>query len=215
MPDIAFATPAGPVEVTGLTPDLLQAFRAQAPDWPEADGGDPIGEVTVAPDPGGWRFVSSNYDAPDFVFDPGLGAGNGLIGCLIHSFVAASPGSIALHAGAVETEDGLTVLAGDMMAGKSTLTLALAALGHRVWCDDRLPVENKDGGFSGTALGLRRNFAGRHRRKRRPRSSTSLPGAKDCRKAACATSRFNRRRAPPMAPRCRSAGSFCWTGTMG
>lgn len=155
MPPTAFDTPAGPVACTGITPALLGYFRTQAPHWPETGSSDLIGEVSVLPDSGGWRFSSSCYEAPDFRFDDGLGAGNGLIGCLIHTFVAASGDWIAFHAGAVETDSGLTVLAGDMMAGKSTLTAALVAQGHRLWCDDRLPVYGSGGAFEGMSLALR------------------------------------------------------------
>lgn len=151
----AFATPEGPVAVQGAPEELIEAFRELAPDWPEnaAEGG--IGTVSVTAEAAGLRMTSTGYDTPDFLFEPGLGAGNGLAGCLIHTFVAASPDWIALHAAAVEVEGELLVLAGDMMAGKSTLTLALSALGGRIWCDDRLPVRQTAGGHEGMALGLR------------------------------------------------------------
>lgn len=155
MSDLAHDTPAGPVTCRGVTPELAGYFSVQAPAWPTTDDNNPIGEVTVRADTGGWRFISSNYQAPDFRFDDGLGAGNGLVGCLIHTFIAGSEDWIAFHAGAVETDGGLTVLAGDMMAGKSTLAAAMVAIGHRLWCDDRLPVCRGASGFEGMSLALR------------------------------------------------------------
>lgn len=155
MADPAFDTPAGPVVCRGMTPRLLSHFRTQAPEWPLSDDRDAIGTVSVVPDEGGWRFRSSGYDAPDFRFEDGLGAGNGLVGCLIHTFVAASDSWMAFHAAAVETEGGLTVLAGDMMAGKSTISAAMVAQGHQLWCDDRLPVSANGQGFDGMSLALR------------------------------------------------------------
>lgn len=155
MSVLAFDTPGGPVTCRGVTPDLRDYFDAQAPRWPVVDARSGAEEITVQTDAGGWRFRSSAYEAPDFRFDDGLGAGNGLIGCLIHTFIAASEDWIAFHAGAVATDDGLTVLTGDMMAGKSTLTAAMAALGHQVWCDDRLPVVQTGAGFDGMSLALR------------------------------------------------------------
>ncbi|WP_417519932.1 hypothetical protein [Minwuia sp.] len=107
------------------------------------------GQTTAA-----FRFTSPNYETADFEFPRGLVAGNGLIGCLIHTFVAASPDWIALHAGAIEIDGGLTVLLGDNLAGKSTLSVALMALGHRLWCDDRLPVTGTET-FEGMSLALR------------------------------------------------------------
>ena len=85
MPVTAFDTPAGPVACTGITPDLMGYLRAQTPAWPETDASDVIGKVDVVPDDGGWRFHSSRYEAPDFRFEDGLGAGNGLIGCKVNS----------------------------------------------------------------------------------------------------------------------------------
>jgi hypothetical protein len=161
MPNAArlqFATPAGPVDVDNASDQLIASFRAQAPEWLESVGqadGPARGRVTVSDNVGQFRFTSSSYETPEFAFPPGLVAGNGLIGSLIHTFVAASDDWIALHAGAVQTDGGLTVLAGDMMAGKSTLTAALVAQGHRLWCDDRLPVCRTSTGFDGMSLALR------------------------------------------------------------
>lgn len=150
-----FESPTGPLRVEGAA-ELMPALRAQAPDWPAGEDGPadaPLIRVDTAAD-GSIRFFSEVYDTPGFVFAPGLFAGNGLIGCLISSFCARSPDWICLHAGAVEIGGRLTVLVGDMMAGKSTLSVALAALGRRLWCDDRLPVEGA-GPFYGFSLALR------------------------------------------------------------
>jgi len=153
---LQFRTPAGPIAVEDLPEDILTAIRAQAPDWPAGDREAEANlRISVEPDRNGhWRFQSPTFQTPDFAFPPGLVAGNGLIGCLIHTFVAASPDWICLHAGAVEMDGGLTVLLGDNLAGKSTMSVALMARGHRLWCDDRLPVTGGDR-FDGMALALR------------------------------------------------------------
>ncbi|ANK79810.1 MAG: hypothetical protein TEF_02655 [Rhizobiales bacterium NRL2] len=151
-----FETPTGPVRVEGAAP-LITALRAQAPDWPAAESG-PADAPAIEVEPAGegrFRFRAELYDTGDLIFPPGLVGGNGLIGALIHSFCVRSPDWICLHAGAVEIGGRLTVLVGDMMAGKSTLSVALAALGRRLFTDDRLPVGRTAAGFEGFALALR------------------------------------------------------------
>lgn len=153
-----FASPTGTVHVDAPA-DLLDLTREQAPDWPE--GLVPEGLVreveisvsTKVADDGSARFSASTYDAPDVVLPAGLLAANGLIGTIIGASVAADPAWICLHAAAIGMPDGgLAVLLGDTMAGKSTLAVALAALGLPLWCDDRLPLSASGDGF---ALGLR------------------------------------------------------------
>lgn len=156
-----FASPTGTVHVNAPA-DLLDLTWAQAPDWPEglvaagqsgqAADAETCVSTQVAAD-GSARFSASTYDAPDVVLPAGLLAANGLIGTIIGASVAADPAWICLHAAAVGMPDGgLTVLLGDTMAGKSTLAVALAALGLPLWCDDRLPLSRSGEGF---ALGLR------------------------------------------------------------
>mgnify|MGYP000436146223 CR=1 FL=1 len=153
--DPHFASPTGTVLVDAPA-DLLDLTAAQAPDWPVGAGESHVATVTsrIGAD-GSARFHASTYEAPDVVLPPGLLAANGLIGTVIGAFVAADPAWICLHAAAVRLpgDDGrLTVLLGDTMAGKSTLAIALAALGQGLWCDDRLPVSAEGEGF---ALALR------------------------------------------------------------
>jgi len=147
-----FATPTRPV-IVGAPQALLDLTRAQAPHWPEAEGSDNAAHVTaLTANDGSVRFMASSYDAPDVVLPPGLLAANGLIGTVIGAFVAADPDWICLHAAAVALgrgeRRGLTVLLGDTMAGKSTLAMALAACGARLWCDDRLPLSRDMQGFA-------------------------------------------------------------------
>ncbi len=151
-----FASPTRPV-IVDAPQALLDLTRAQAPHWPEAQGADNAVHVTaLTADDGSVRFTASSYDAPDVVLPPGLLAANGLIGTVIGAFVAADPDWVCLHAAAVAIGQGdrrgLTVLLGDTMAGKSTLAMALAANGARLWCDDRLPLSRN---MQGLALGLR------------------------------------------------------------
>ncbi|MDF1736457.1 MAG: hypothetical protein P1U37_14290 [Minwuia sp.] len=152
----SFASPTRPVIVDAPSA-LLDLTRAQAPCWPEAgDLKEPASVTALTTGTGEVRFTASSYDAPDVLLPPGLLAANGLIGTVIGAFVAADPDWICLHAAAIalgpDEQAGLTVLLGDTMAGKSTLALALADRGARLWCDDRLPVSRD---LDGLALGLR------------------------------------------------------------
>lgn len=153
-----FASPTRPVRVDAPQA-LLDLTLAQAPHWPEGGSVGASGPVMVRAgtgQDGTVRFTADSYDAPDVVLPPGLLAANGLIGTIIGALVAADPDWICLHAAAVALgpgdEAGLTVLLGDSMAGKSTLAMALAHAGARLWCDDRLPLDRAGRGF---ALGLR------------------------------------------------------------
>lgn len=55
---------------------------------------------------------------------------------------------MCLHAGAVEFNGALVVLAGTHQAGKSTLVTGLAAAGVRVFCDDVLPIDTEGRGVA-------------------------------------------------------------------
>ncbi len=84
-------------------------------------------------------------------------AANALADGLIASFIARAPNRIGLRAGAVVLGDGLTILLGGALAGKSSVSLQMTAAGHRLFGDDRLAVETPgdDGGAArGLCLGL-------------------------------------------------------------
>src|SRR5262249_17630054 len=56
-------------------------------------------------------------------------------------FLREHPGHLCLHAAAVHLGDGVVCFPSAHKAGKSTLTVALAASGQVVYCDDVLPIE--------------------------------------------------------------------------
>lgn len=67
---------------------------------------------------------------------------------LIYRYIDGDASLICLHAGAVETEKGLLILAGTYRSGKSTLVARLAAAGLRIFCDDVLPIDAECNGVS-------------------------------------------------------------------
>ncbi len=75
-------------------------------------------------------------------------------------FLARHPEHLCLHAAAIETGQGLVLIPSVGKAGKSTLSVAMAELGHRVFADDVLALEPKrDHGMAfGVAPRLRQPF---------------------------------------------------------
>jgi len=84
---------------------------------------------------------------------------NQIVPLLVAEVIERARGLVSLHAGAARVGDGLIVLPGDSMSGKSTLSLQLAQRGARFVGDDRLLVGDGTalgggGGPAGVALGL-------------------------------------------------------------
>lgn len=84
---------------------------------------------------------------------------NQIVPPLVAEVIERAPRLVSLHAGSARIGDGLIVLPGDSMSGKSTLSLQLALRGARFVGDDRLLVgdgtaRGGDGGPAGVALGL-------------------------------------------------------------
>lgn len=102
---------------------------------------------------GSFRVLSFGPGGADFSFDNPYDAANGLAGALISVFVGRDPKMICLHAGAARIGDGLVIVVGDSFAGKSSVALHLAVLGHRFFGDDQIAVtiENPS---QGMCLGL-------------------------------------------------------------
>ena len=79
-------------------------------------------------------------------------AANQLAGVLVAARVRAAAGSVAAHAASCATPQGVVVLPGPSMSGKSTLSLQLMLAGGRLFGDDRLLIDAARG--TATALGL-------------------------------------------------------------
>ena len=136
-----FAGPEGCIRVQDAAP-LLPDVAVLAPCWPHAT--EPLGVVAngfrVVHEASAWRFEDPDRAMPSLVFDEGLPASLGFVGALLWSAVAQDKVYACLHAGALDAADGMLVLVGDANAGKSTLSVAWAALGRRFVCDDRLVI---------------------------------------------------------------------------
>jgi len=102
---------------------------------------------------GTFQVISSGPGGADFTFDNPYDAANGMAGGLISVYVGRNPRMICLHAGAARIDDGLVVVVGDSFAGKSSVALHLAVLGHRFFGDDQIGV-TLDNPSLGLCLGL-------------------------------------------------------------
>ena len=141
MSERYFAGPEGWIRATGIEP-LLPQLAILAPDWPQAaePAGPVLNQFHAVHESGAWRFTDPDAAMPPLSFDDGLPAGLGLTGALLWCSVAQGEAYACLHAGAIDTGEGLLALVGEGNAGKSTLSLAWAALGRRFAGDDRLVV---------------------------------------------------------------------------
>lgn len=138
-------------------PELADAFCAILRGWylsADTGGHSPIG--TVRRDTLGFSWNSDDTPVPEgWEVEPPRNVMEALCDLhfeLIDWFLDVHPGHLCMHCAAAEFESGLVVFPSPTKAGKSTLTLQLAAAGHRIFCDDVLPLEPRfDHGF---ALGI-------------------------------------------------------------
>lgn len=147
------------VECDAALEPFHRRFLAQ---WPMAEGGDAPPDIVI-------QAIGDDIDAyalrhpalPDGILRVASveEAVNQMVPLLVAEVIERSSGLVSLHAGAARVGDGLIVLPGDSMSGKSTLSLQLARRGARFVGDDRLLVGDGttlggDGGPAGVALGL-------------------------------------------------------------
>jgi len=150
---LLFAGPEQPIALNAPA-EAVAALEDLIPLWPPLDGdGAASHEITVWQDADGWHVARNIRRPARAVFEDAYAAANEVISCLIGCYLAQRRGLLCLHAAAVEIADGLLVLLGTNHAGKSTLSAALAALGHRFICDDELIVDLGGGRPIGIALG--------------------------------------------------------------
>ena len=68
-----------------------------------------------------------------------------LVACTAQQRTVESTTDMCLHAAAVQIGNGLTIFPAERRAGKSLLTAAFAASGHKVFNDDVLPIRSEPG----------------------------------------------------------------------
>ena len=102
---------------------------------------------------GTFQVVSTGSGGEDLTFDNPYDAANALAGALVTIHVSRVPRTVCLCAGAARVGDGLVVVIGESLVGKSSVALHLAVLGNRFFGDDQLSV-TLEFPFSGMCLGL-------------------------------------------------------------
>ena len=123
----------------------------------EARTGRTLPQVTIRRGPGGYEWVSSDRPPPllwrqERVPRTIMDALCDLHDVLIDWYLAAHPRHLCLHAAAIEMAGGLVVMPCVGKSGKSTLTVALAARGWRIFGDDVLALAPR--ASVGRSLGL-------------------------------------------------------------
>ncbi len=133
-------------------PDAVQALIQVIPGWPvsvqPAAGARP--DIYIYRDVEGlwqsWRNDPTEFDLPS-----AAAAACSLVGELIGRRLDAEPSLLGVHCGSVEINGTLVLFPESSKAGKSTLTVAFAAAGYRVFGDDVLGL-TADG--VGVAMGV-------------------------------------------------------------
>ena len=102
----------------------------------------------------GYLVGSTHFDKPQYYPDP-VNTICTLVAKLAWEQVRADPSLLCVHAAAVEFNGRLLLIPNKRRAGKSTLTAALAARGHRIFTDDFLPLAvNEHSQLCGVASGI-------------------------------------------------------------
>ncbi len=100
-----------------------------------------------------FRVRSGGLGGTDLAFDNPYDAAHSLADALVSIHVARRPDTVGLRAGAALIGSRLAVLIGNSLAGKSSVALHLAVLGHRFFADDQIAL-TLDSPPIGTCLGL-------------------------------------------------------------
>ncbi len=129
------------------TAELLDVLERVLIGWHfavEPEAGPELGEpkvIRLFRDPGGFARTSPWTEGGRVVLADPVDAVCDLLPDLERAHIAANSPLLALHAAAVEFPGGLCIFPSTHESGKSTLSVALAAAGHRVFSDDLLALE--------------------------------------------------------------------------
>lgn len=135
-------------------PEFLAAMKSAAIGWPfrtVETGAEPIAHVKKSR-----RYYRIYVPGEEPVSATAVGAACSLMVSLAEAFVIENPSRLCFHGGAALLAGRLVVFPGRSHTGKSTLIARLAAGGHRIFCDDILPLDDAgDGVAMGVAPRLR------------------------------------------------------------
>lgn len=138
-------------------PDVVDALAQAMPGWPmtvaQAVGATPTTYIYRDAE-GLWQ--GSLNEANEFTLPSPASAACSLVGELVSQRLSADAELLGLHCGSVEINGQLAIFPQSSKAGKSTLTVAFAAAGYRVFGDDVLGLTAQGDGIGmGVAPRLR------------------------------------------------------------
>lgn len=149
--DLYFSNLGRSLRVTGC-PEVVDALQQALPGWPVelvvAEGTAP--PIQLWREGESYRQYSPELPRGLLLATP-VEAACSLIADLVATYTEHHPELIGLHCGSVEIDGRLVIYPASHKAGKSTLTAAFAAAGHKVFGDDVLALTAEG---NGQALGI-------------------------------------------------------------
>ena len=146
---IQFIQSDAPIAVEGC-PEVLDHLRRVLPFWPfeELDHAETDAEpfLTIRHSENRYHLTSPYLDAPKVIRDA-VDVACSVAAQLAQSGNRAHPDWLCCHTAAVEFSGQLVMLPAIHKTGKSTLTACLAAMDHRIFTDDYLPISVDDAGL--------------------------------------------------------------------
>lgn len=144
---VSFDAPRQPLRLAGAAA-LLEALAICLPDWTPVPADPGPADISVEQVSSGHRVVCPLFAGGAVEAAEPMHAAGAIAGALTSLYVSQSEDYLLLHAAATAggTDGGLAIFLGDSRAGKSTLALRLAHLGHRVFADDRLAIRARENG---------------------------------------------------------------------
>ena len=147
-------SPVALENATELLPMIDDVLRL----WPHRSATTAQGQpfVTIKPGEGkNWSLELPETQSPSRKWNA-VNAICDLVAEMAWERIRSEPALLCLHAAAVEFSARLVIFPNVRRAGKSTLTAALARLGHRIYTDDFLPVRLDEDSqtFEGIANGV-------------------------------------------------------------
>ena len=152
---LRFGPLSRPVRFTACE-ELIAPLQSIFRGWDIADVAEGSPLVRLKKTRRGYRRVSPWLTTPsrcrDKIRETVVGAICGFHFELIDWYLAEHPHQLFVHGAAVEFGDQLALFPATAKAGKSTLSVQLAADGRRIYCDDVLPIDVQT--LHGIALGI-------------------------------------------------------------
>lgn len=146
-PDRQFSGPHRPILVAGAAP-LVAEFPYLMPGWPSSamasDAGAGPADLAVEPLARGFALHGAHLPEHPMLVDDTFQAADTLRSGLVIYYMDQDQDFFQIHASGAVLGDGVVAFLGESMAGKSSIVMHLAALGQRIYSDDRLMVRASD-----------------------------------------------------------------------